>query len=35
MSGLKAKKNGGKVKQNVVRKGLNKAFDLLPSIYFL
>lgn len=31
MSGLKAKKNEGKVKQNVIRKGLTKAFDLLPS----
>lgn len=31
MSGLEVKKNEGKVKQNVIRKGLTKAFDLLPS----
>lgn len=35
MSGLQAKKNEGKVKQNVIRKGLTKVPDLLPSIYLL
>lgn len=33
MSGLKAIKNEGKVKQNVIRKGLSKAFDLLSFVF--